>query len=458
MPSLPLVLSADQREVGRFPNLALVNLYAEDAPSNQSGGVCLVPTPGQTLVATLPFGRIRGVFQQQGTLDGDILVVSGDVLSRFDSDGNRTDLGFITGDLDCTFASDGVTVRVCNGEGLYKTEGLTVQFDRSNVSSVIYSRGHWFASESTTQLLYYLLPGDTDWDALQVVSAEDLPDKLVCVALNGELIELLGETTREAWAFTGSSSPPIEPYGGLTTRECGCLSRLTAKPFNKGLAWIGGDFQVWFSQGGAAQPISSPGLTERIRLAHQADEDVKCWTHKLDAHEFYIIHLGAFGTWVLDALKSRWHTRNSLGFDYWRATMGADAPSGTYVADSEDQTLRRLDPAVRTDAETEVERRFTSYVEHKDRAPVPCPIVWVFCSAGDAPATGQGSAPVMMLDTSDDQGQTFSAEEWAEMPVLGDYAGEVEFRGLERITRPGRLFRFTVTDPVLVRINSVEIP
>lgn len=459
MASIPLVLSADHRSVGRFPNLALCNLYAEDAPANQGGGTSLMPTPGQSYAASAPFGLVRGMFQEPGTLDGDRLVVSGTILSRISASGTRTNLGTITGDEDCTFASDGVTVRIATGDGLYKTDGLTVTFDRSDVSSIAYLKGHWFAAEASSQLLYYLLPGDTAWDPLQVVSAEDLPDKLKAVAVNGELLELLGEKTREAWTFTGSASPPIEPYGGLTTRDSGCLSRLTVRAFNGGVGWVGADWQVWFSKGGAAQTISTEAVSERIRLAATAGETIKAWSYKQDGHEFFVLHLGDYGTWVVDARSKRWHTRKSLGYAYWRATIGIDTPEGPWIADSELETenLFALDPTVRSDNGTEVERIFCAYIEHKGKAPIPCPAVWVYCSGGDAPATGQGSEPVMVLDTSDDQGQTWSYEETAPMGILGEYDAEVEFRGLDRIKRPGRLFRFKVTDPALVRVNSVEM-
>jgi hypothetical protein len=73
----------------------------------------------------------------------------------------------------------------------------------------------------------------------------------------------------------------------------------------------------------------------------------------------------------------------------------------------------------------------------------------VLTDLGDAPRSGQGSAPVMQMRFSDNQGKTFSAWKEASLGATGDYTTLARFNGLGDVPAFfGRIYEFQISDPV----------
>lgn len=113
---------------------------------------------------------------------------------------------------------------------------------------------------------YWIEPGETTIDALNFATAERAPDPISEVVVFGDQFWLPGDTTTEAWYFSGNFDAPVLRVQGVV--------------FDRG-AWEGTAVQVRdsmiivdsggavFQITGGAKRISRPDIEERIRAAIQ---------------------------------------------------------------------------------------------------------------------------------------------------------------------------------------------
>jgi hypothetical protein len=80
MPAIPFGLSAYRRDNGNMPELRVVNMMAEQAPTAKQG-VVLKSRKGLVESSTIGDGPIQGQFQQPGTFGGDTFTLSGGVFT-----------------------------------------------------------------------------------------------------------------------------------------------------------------------------------------------------------------------------------------------------------------------------------------------------------------------------------------------------------------------------------------
>jgi hypothetical protein len=69
--------------------------------------------------------------------------------------------------------------------------------------------------------------------------------------------------------------------------------------------------------------------------------------------------------------------------------------------------------------------------------------------------SGQGENPRIMIEYSDDGGNTWSAGSWPRVGRLGEFTLQVEFFNLESFY--DRIFRISTTDPVNYSLYSATI-
>jgi hypothetical protein len=77
----------------------------------------------------------------------------------------------------------------------------------------------------------------------------------------------------------------------------------------------------------------------------------------------------------------------------------------------------------------------------------------VVLEVGVGLTSGQGSAPEIMLDISDDGGRTFMSMPNRSIGAIGKYRTRVTWHGLGSTDSPhGRVFRLAISDPVEVAV------
>jgi len=431
---LPFGLSAYSRVDGRLASVRLVNLYVEQSPTSP-GGVVAIPRPG--LVEHVD-QAVRGLYREDGVFDGDLFTVSDEELFR---DGTLVD------DLpgedrpEWAYTVDGLFV--LSGGIVYQYDGATLATDTfpdsANVASITQINSILVAVREDTGTIYFRLPGDTVWNALDFFSAERKPDPALAVRTLGDFLYVFGSGTVELFSTTGDSAVPFVRIDGASINR-GLKSRDAISQLDNTLFFVGED-NVVYRMENIPTRISDHGIEEQIRRSTTAASFTYTW----DGHTFYVVGLDT-ETLVYD-VAGGWAT-----YAYGSApfpSLGLYDGQSTYVGGAKVWLLSE----VGDDDGTEMERVFTAIIPTD--TPVSVDALQVTLSPG---VTSVGDEPAMLLMRwSDDQGRTWTDNKQASTGFSGDYRKRVIFRRLGMADAPGRVIEFSQTDPALLRYSGCDL-
>ena len=452
-----------------FPPLTQTNMLAERTASQITNPMALIVRPGLDNFANVGEGPLRGINRKTGLFNESAVVVSRDEVFTLGPSGAVTQQ---TGVLETTANrvqiamgrdSDGLSqARIADGERLYLVaNGMVIseQFpsatETDGADSIAYIRQFWLAVKAGTQQVYYLVPGDTEWNALEFASAEYQPDPIICIGILGDQIFLLGSASTEVWALTGSTAPAIAPYGGLAW-DLGCKARDTVCNMRgSSLIWVTDKCEVVQSFGSTPQIISDNGLAERIRRS--SPQGLRAWTFSIDQHIYYVLSLEA-ETWVYDVTTKLWSNSASFDRSYWRAHLGTDVSGDAFALDAQagSNQVWKVNPDTQTDAGYPIIATATAFHELKSGRD-GCGNISIIASVGTGLQEGQGSNPIVELRWSDDQGQTWTDWKRTGLGRVGNYEKRVRWNRLGQIRAPGRYFQFRRSDPVVFRLSDVRM-
>lgn len=433
---LPFGLSSYSRADGRLAAVRLLNLYPEQAPTSP-GGIVLLPRPGLTELYNR--AGVRGIYREDGVLAGDLFVVHGTALYR-----NNVSIGTVAGTdrVEFAYTVDGLFVL---GNGVvYKTDGATVTAttfpDSASVASICQINSILVGVRADTGTVYFRLPGDTVWAALDFFSAEREPDPAICVRALADTLFVYGTSSIEPFAPTGNAATPFQRIDGASISR-GLKDRDSVALLDNTLFHVGED-NIAYRLDSVPARISNHGIEERIGLS----ATVKAWTFASDGHVFYVVGL-VTETLAYDVSTGSWcqFIHNALPFP----SIGLFDGETTYVGGDKVWTLTdRAD-----DDGAKMERLFT-YVIATD-TPVACDSIEVQLSPG---VTSVGDEPALINHSfSDDQGRSWSDRVEASTGFGGDYRKRVRFRRCGMVDSPGRLGEISTTDPTNIRFSGVEM-
>lgn len=202
-----------------------------------------------------------------------------------------------------------------------------------------------------------------------------------------------------------------------------------------------------------------------------AQPRLRAWTFTLDGHDFYVLRLGDYSTIVYDVYSEQWIEWTSPELSFWRANLGwtwlggqalaVDYGSSIVVGDDTFGLLWFLDPLLpydqnpgddRTPQELPFDRVVTGQVLARNRQYIPC--YSLFLDGDNYGLTATDFTPQITLETSDDQGRTFDAQDTLDVVVDYQQNEPYAWLSLGQITSPGRIFRFT-DNGVFARIDSL---
>lgn len=434
---IPFGLGSYQRGAERLPKVRLINRFAEQSPMAKAGLV-LLQRPGLVEYLDLP-GTCRGLYKQSGVFEGAMLSVFGTTIYRA-----AEVVASVTGSdaVQWAYTTDGL--RLLADGTIYHVDdaGDPDDFpDGARVVSIAAINDILCAIREGTQQIYYRLPGDIAWNALDFTSAEAEPDNAVgLMELAGELWAF-GRSSIEIFYPTDQVNQPLQRADGRRIQR-GCKDRDSIAKLDNTLFWIGED-NVAYRAAETPQRVSDHGIEERIAASAFAT----AWTYDLAGHKFYVVNLEE-ECLAYDVASGQWHQLKRHGRSGFVATGLFDG-STTYVADEQIWTL---DPEAATDDGEQIERIFTSVVP-TDK-PMSADALEVGLSPGTSPL---GTTSVIETRWSDDQGRTWSAWREASLGTEGAYRTRARIRRLGMIDAPGRVFEHRETDPSITRISDVDL-
>lgn len=443
MPALQFGLSSYERAEGDLPGLPVVNMYAEEAPT-ETGGVMLQSRPGLVdREADMGLFPIRQLFMRDLVLGSKLYGVSGGHLYE-----GSTQLGVIAGGGFVSMAGNEIGLMVTAGSILrfYNGERLiTVRFpDNANVLHVSVGGGrYWFVRDDTGKV-YWTDALESNVDALDFATAESLPDRaLQTLWIDGGLI-IFGKESVEFWQQTGDSELPITPLINMVF-EKGLRATGCATHYGSTFAYVTSTNQVVMQR--EDNIISNPGLEERIASSDRC----RLYTFILDGIEFLCLRLDR-ETQVWNIRSGTWSEFASGGQPNWIPRCYA---GGVFGSAFDGRTLEW--GSDNQDLDGPLERRFRAGFS-LDSGGITVSNVQLRCNVGQTPdLSGTYADPTIEMRLSRDAGQTFG--QWRGVPLgrQGNYRTKVQWRACGQAAQPGFLAEFRCSDPVPLRVSGASI-
>jgi hypothetical protein len=299
-----------------------LNLYPEPMPQQQGepSQFAHYPTPGLSLLGTLPQGPIRGI--RQATNEA-ILIVAGSGVYVVTGFGPLTVslLGSITSGLTTpvSMQDNSETMVIVDGT----SGGWQVDLASSAFSAISDPSGMFVGADRVDYLDTYLLfnkPGTPQFyssdslaltfDSLYFANKSSYPDLLVTLAVAKREIWLLGERTTEIWYNAGTSD---FPFGQMpaTFVDHGCIAKYSVTVYDNSIIWLTLD-----RQGGPMLMLGAGYQTKRLSnhavetawTAYPTVSDAIGFMYLLGGHIIYVLTFPtADHTWCYDITTTMWH-------------------------------------------------------------------------------------------------------------------------------------------------------
>lgn len=458
MSSLSYGIGSYDRASGHFPDLVLINMYAESARTSE-GQIAILSRPGLTTLATNGSGPIRAIFSDRGVLNGDDFTVVGSGASPTLYRGT-TLIGTLTnvGSDTITIAGSKSEILIAGGGTLYSYNGtnlastFTVGSASNNVTAVEFIGSLFCAVEAGSARVYWSTPLDgRTWDALDFFTAERRADNLLdLLALNDKLI-LYGQSTVEVWSHTGDATLPFTRIEGIGSQTKGIISTGAKCEADNTVFHIGSDAIVYrFAE--AFERISDHWLEEKITVATE-------WTmfsFKLHGHEFVCVRLnGTSGTsWLHDCATREWCEFQTNG-GQWIASCAA--MKGTTVYLGHQSTGAIMGFSGWQDLGVALERRFSA--ASAPEKPLSVNNLQLWANVGQAPT---GVTPTVSLRYSRDAGQSWSSYVDTDLGNAADggtdeYRVRPQWRRLGMFDDPGMMVEIKTSAAIPFRVSAVKI-
>lgn len=274
MTKIPLGLETYQRRNGDEPDIRFVNRFLEADPTDQVGGVAALRRPGLRSRIQAGDGPIRRVYWQSGFANNELFIVSKNQLLRLKNSPTEGDdltllPGFVYGRGTPSMAARKDYLFIADGVFFQYTDGFTDLFpivtpDEVVISSICVVKGYVICLVKDSDRFYWIEPGEVTIDPLNFATAESQPDIGIEVQAIGDQFWVFGQRSTEPWYFTGDLNAPVAPVQGRPY-DRGSWGG-TAVKINDEIILVGSDARVYSVTSGA-QPISTPGIEERIARA-----------------------------------------------------------------------------------------------------------------------------------------------------------------------------------------------
>lgn len=428
-----------------MPSLPVRNMVVETSPTEGRGIAVQSRPPLEDRSADMGSGPLRALFMRDLVLSSALYGVSGSQLYR-----NTTALGAISGTGAVSMAGNEIGLMVAAGSTLHFYDGTTlsgVAFpDGADVVHVTVGGGRYWLVRKDTGKLYFTDALESDVEALDFLTAESLPDRLLqTLWIDGGLIGF-GAESIEFFQQTGDAELPIKPLINMVV-EKGIKATGCATNIGHTFAAVTNENTVIYQS--EQSIISNPGLQARI----EASATCSLFTLLIDGDEYLALRLDS-ETQVWNPRSQLWAEFASYGRGNWTVTASAGGIMGTDTGKT----------AVWGDGSNgyydlgEVLERKLAFGFPVNGGGVRINNLRVRCNIGGTPfLTGDYAEPQIEMRLSEDAGKTFDDWEAESLGRQGDYRTLPEFRALGLASYPAFYGELRVTDPIDWRVSDILV-
>lgn len=430
------------RQRGNFPALPVINMFAEQVPTEQ--GLSLQSRPGLDNSATsMGVGPVKALFQNDGVLTGGLFGVSDTKLYEGSTNRgsiNGTGPAKIAGFENLVFANAGDDIWSWDGASLAaiatpgSVDAIDICVGSSRLVFIQKDTGRFWWSDVLVSTI----------DPLSFATAENSPDRLKACLYIGDTLILFGSKTVEFWPITTDPDTPFQPLVGrvfqVGIRGTGC-----AAEFNSSFAWVTSKNQICIQD--PDNVISQPDLDAKIAASTSAS----LWTFLLEGIEFLAIRLDT-ETHVFSAKANQWSQFASYG----KSNFIPQCYANGYFGSAIDGHLMQFNTG-HADFADVLERRFRAGAS-LDAGTTRINNLNMRTNPGRTPyVVGTYADPTIEMRSSKDGGAQFGEWRDKKLGMEGKYRSIVQWRSLGMFGHPGFLAEFRVTDPVPFRVSRLTI-
>ena len=464
----------------RFDCQRLVNMYIElDNLGNGKGEepAVLLSTPGLLFQQSIGNGPIRCTYTQSNTAVS--WIVSGNQVFKLSGVNAIPEL--IPGSLNTTNgfvqASDnGIQVIFVDGQfGYYVdttsnsptlTQLTDVHFHATD--TITFQDGYFIGVDKGTGNFFISDLYSVTFLPLNEANASGASDILIAAISCNRQLYLLGAKSLEIWYDSGASgSTPFQRQEGRFS-QVGCAAANSVVIMEETIVWLGSN-----AQGGGVVYSLNNAMPARIsnhavEYAIQQLGDLSgatAYAYQQEGHYFYCLNIpGSNTTWVFDTTLAQWHERqsttNGVTARHYGNThcllnglhvVGDYRNSNIYTYDLDTYTengqiVNRIRQCPHISQS--LNRMFYHLLEVDMQ-------FGVGLDEGLLDNPNVGSDPQIVLEISNDGGQTWSNPIYAQMGRIGEYYKRARWQRLG--SSRDRVFRLTVSEPVRCTMLSAYL-
>jgi hypothetical protein len=428
------------RERGNLPSFPVVNMFTEQAPTEESP--VLQSRPGMEDTGTvMGSGPVKALYQTDGVLGNALFGISAGQLYS-----SSSSLGAIDGTGPAKLAAFETLVFANQGKSVYKYNGTTLTVvtepDVFDVLDIAVGASRLIVIDKGTGRFYWSDALTDVIDPLSFATAENSPDSLKACLYIGDTLILFGSKTVEFWPVTTDPDNPFQPLVGrvfqVGIRDTGC-----ATEFQGTFAWVTDKNQVCMQD--PKNIISHPDIEAKLA----ASTGASLWTFNIEGIEFLAVRTDT-QTFVYNSRSQTWSVFESNG----NINFIPQCSTGNVMGSSIDGRIVQW---------TDDHKDFGSVLERRFRAGSPIKSttlalnnVALRTNPGQTPDESSGyTDPIIELRTSKDGGFNWSAYRPKPLGRQGEYRRLIQWRSLGFFGQPGVMVEFRVTDPVPFRVSGV---
>jgi hypothetical protein len=462
MTAAPIAFESAQGRYSFEGVAQLINAYAERGGKDKKGPLLVQPSDGLVEFVDTTGGLCRGLIYLPDLDAAYSIHPSSAYKITFDgTTATATRIGTIPGSdlvqLSRNQKASTPQVIVRSDAGLQVIESDTVAFVTdadlpSNSITADFVSGYSVYGFEDRSFYISAINDAQSIDPLDFATFQQRAGKLVRAIENAGNLLGFGNEWFEVWRDTGNVDFPFEP---LTFRSRGALAPNAFARSNMTLMFAGNDGVVYQLNGYDPQRISTHSIEELIQEdENQADLQAFSWSR--GGHAFMNM-TGSTWSRCYDSTTAVWHTRQSYGYDTWRAQCSMQAWGKTIVGDKLTGKLFELDSETFTEDEGTMIWGVDSPPLHVFPNGAIVDALHIDIATGYGTASGQGSNPLLMLQTSTDGGNTFSNYRELELGITGNTGTRVTARRLGKFGPKGIVFRLRISDPVVRAIVGTDV-